>query len=240
MINNYVSKELLKKRAKLKLKKYRDSENLFICEGYHLVLEALCKNIVLEIFLSSKFEKKINFPKIFLISESQLKKISSTNNPQGIIAICKKFEISSKDQKILFLNKISDPGNLGTLIRSALAFNFDSVVVEGVDLYNSKTIRASQGAFFHIKCTNILNAKSYLEDKENIYGALLDKNAKIYNQINYQKKLVLILGNEALGIDKNLYSLIDTKIYIPINFESLNIASAGAIIMSEIAKKTNN
>lgn len=236
-MHKIASKELIKKRAKLQQKKYRDKDNLFICEGFHLVEEALKKNIVLEIFADKEFAKKIDFENLFLVTKEQIKKLSTTTQPQAIVAICKKFEIESSDKKILFLNNISDPGNLGTLIRSALAFNFDKVIIQGVDLYNPKVIRSSQGAIFHINCTNINKPSLFLENKKNVYGAIVDKKAQEFDAINYPDSFVIVLGNEANGIDKKLYPYIETKIYIPINFESLNVACAGSIIMSYIFLK---
>ncbi|MGL4343439.1 MAG: TrmH family RNA methyltransferase [Metamycoplasmataceae bacterium] len=215
---------------KLKQKKYRDLEKMYIIEGFHLVNEALKHSVVLEIFSTEYF---LDFEKTFIVNEKIISDFSSTKTPQNIIAICIKKEKKILAKKILFLNKINDPGNLGTLIRSACAFGIDQVVVQGVDLYNSKVLRSSQGAIFEIDAINIDDSFAFLKNNSlKKYGAILDKNAINYFEAPILKEFILILGNEANGIEEKIIPLLDHKIYIPINFESLNVAVAGSILLN--------
>lgn len=236
---NEILQNDIKKYAKLKLKKYRDEYNLFVAEGLHIVNEAINKKIVKVILLERKYKNKIKFDNCFGVKESIIEKISDSKNPQGIIAICEKIKYDSKKdfKKTLVLNNISDPGNLGTLIRSAKSFNFDRVVFKGVDLYNPKVVRSSKGAMFSIPCFNIESEEQFLKNKKNVFGAMISKDSKKYYKIEYPENLFLVLGNETRGIDKNIQKYITKNIFIPINFESLNVSVAGSILMNHINNK---
>ncbi|MGL5522277.1 MAG: TrmH family RNA methyltransferase [Metamycoplasmataceae bacterium] len=229
----------IKELIKLKQKKYRDLTNTFLIEGFHLVEEALKNNLLIEVYAIEEYQ---DFKNCFLVSEETIKKLSTTTTPQKIIGLCKKplYSIPAKG-KILLLNNINDPGNLGTLIRTAKAFSFDAVIVEGVDLYNSKVIRSSQGALFSFNCINIKSSYDYLASHKSFisYGAVLDKTSKEYDQAEINSNFILVLGNEANGIDKNIFPLLNHKIYIPIDFESLNVAQAGAILINHFSRKIN-
>jgi TrmH family RNA methyltransferase len=149
---NSVNNEYIKFLNKLKEKKNRLQEKKFLIEGFHLVEEAYKANKLLQI-LTTKYQKKFEAIEQIIVSEQIIEKLSFTKNPQGIIGIC---EIDNsfvlKGSKILLLDNINDPGNLGTLIRSSLGFNIDTIVLseDSVDLYNDKTIRATQGALFNV------------------------------------------------------------------------------------------
>lgn len=237
-----LSKNGLIKYKKLLQKKFRNKYKMFIVEGMHLVLEALRTNNVLSI-ITTKSSKAINFnfKSIEYCSYEQLKQLSTTKTPQDVVAICSfltsKILDKKIDNKLLLLNNINDPGNLGALIRTACAFNFNNIIVQGVDIYNSKVLRSSQGAIFYTNIFNITNIKKQIINLKNknyqIIGAVVDKDATHYKKIVLKENFVLILGNEAKGIDVDLMSLLDDKIYIPINFESLNVAITGGILMSE-------
>lgn len=219
----------IKEYAKLLQKKYRDESGLFIVEGYHLVEEATKAKIVKEVFTS---DKKINGT---LVSEEVIAKLSSTETPQPVVAICKKMHRELKGNRVLALDNIQDPGNVGTLIRTARAFNWDSVLVKGVDIYSPKVIRSSQGAFFSM---NVLQTQDLTRsfDEYEVVGALLDKEATTYSSYKPAAKIMLILGNEGNGITTEVVKKLDKKVYIPIDFESLNVAQAGAILLNEYKK----
>lgn len=219
----------LKFLKKLKIKKYRDREKLFLIEGFHLVEEAIKANIVEEIYAS------IDFPNSIMVSNEIIESLSTNKTPQPIIALCKKItpkKISSN--KVLVLEKINDPGNLGTLIRSALAFGFQDLIVEGVEIYNPKVLQASQGAFFSV---NILEVKNSVEEisKYKNYQYLvtsLGKDSEEFEHLAKPEKIMLVLGNESKGISSEMKKIATHLIFIKTNFESLNIASAGAILMN--------
>lgn len=235
-----LSNSSFKKYKKLLQKKYREEMRMFIIEGKHLVQEAIESNN-LKIIITSNKNLEINFQNIFYLPYEQIIKLSATKTTQEIIGICNYKIINKIGDRVVCLNKINDPGNLGTIIRSSLAFNFSDVIVEGVDIYNPKTIRASQGAIFKINVFNDNNLERTLDDlKKNNYqliSSTLDKGAKNYLEFRPKEKFVLIFGNEANGIDNNIKRKSDHLIYIPIKFESLNVACAASIIMS---KFTNN
>ena len=214
----------IKEYTKLHLKKYRDKTGLFIVEGFHLVEEARKANIIVEVFSTDQNQGEH-------VSLEVIKKLSATETPQPIVAICKKLKEKKLGNKTLVLNQIQDPGNVGTLIRTAAAFGWTDVVVQGVDIYSPKVIRSSQGAFFKI---NVVQAKDLsLISEHTKVGALLDKHARQYNELKKINKIALILGNEGNGINEDVIRTLDYKVYIPIKFESLNVAQAGAILLNE-------
>lgn len=243
MIITSLENERIKKYLKLKEKKYRDKYNEFLIEGEHLVLEAYRRGLIKELILELGTNIDIDIANTIYLTTNIIKKISTVESPQKIMAICKKQEESSKlGNRILLIDNIQDPGNLGTIIRSALAFNADTIVLseDCVDLYNPKVIRATQGMIFNI---NIIR-----KDLKIIIKELHKKNIKIYktdvtNGINARdltkserEKYALIIGNEGNGVRKELEQLCDKNIYIPTNdkVESLNVAIATSILLYEL------
>ena len=216
----------IKELAKLQKKKQRNKDNMFLVEGFHLVEEAKKAELLLEVFTS---DESINGT---LVSKDVIKKLSDSVTPQSVVGLVKKPELKPLGDKVLALNNIQDPGNLGTLIRSATAFGFSDVLIQGVDQYNPKVVRSSQGAIFKINIVQTNDITKHFEDYETI-GAVLDKNATIYNEFKPLNKFMIILGNESNGIEQSVMDKLDKKIYIPIEFESLNVASAGAILLNE-------
>ena len=172
----------------------------------------------------------------YIVSEDMLKKISTQKNPQGVVAICsmrKEKEISHNN--VLYLDGVSDPGNLGTLLRTALAFSFKDVILSkgSVSIYNEKTISSSQGAIFRL---NIISGdeQNLIDLKEKGYKILATeiKGSVELKNIKKSDKQVLILGNEAHGVNEKILNLADERIRIDINeIESLNVAICGAIMM---------
>ena len=225
---------------KLKQRKYRHVWTQFIAEGHHLVQEAHQAHLIELIITSDPIYKLDSIP-IKLCTPLQMQMLSSVQTPQTVLAICKFIpaKATKLGSRILVLNQISDPGNLGTLIRSARAFGFNDVVVQGVDVYNSKVLRASQGALFGINVFNCPDLPRYLESLRltgyQLVAALVDSDAHNYQRIVNPSKLALILGNEARGIEPQLHQYFHHKVYIPIRFESLNVSAAGAVLMAHYA-----
>lgn len=227
----------VKQWTKLKKKKYREQQRQYLVEGEHLVTEALKSGIV-ETILSIQPLEISNVECIEVTSEI-IEKISSVDTPQPIIAVCrmKDEEMLLKDQhKYLLLDDLQDPGNIGTLVRTAVAFGYDQVILSqnSVDLYNEKFIRATQGACFHISCIKTDLAVAIDELKKNgvkVYGTSLE-NGKDIQQVDKPDKLAILLGNEGNGVSDLLLAKTDFNIYIPITTaESLNVAIAGGICM---------
>ena len=230
--------------------KNRYESGFFFIEGKRLVESAILFDANIKyIYATESFLKENNSIKdlikkknytIKTILKKQLEKISFTKNPSGIGALCKISEYSlnsSKHNKWLYLDEISDPGNLGTLLRSAAYFNFTNIALSKncVDPYNPKVVRSAMGAHFKIE----LYLKIKLNNFQNnycLFGA--DQNGENYKNIQYPKKLILVLGNEAHGLSKKTVASVDNIISIKkTGFgESLNVGSAGSIIMNHLSE----
>ena len=243
--------QLVKHICKLKEKKYRTQYNEFIVEGVKLVKEAIkenakIKNIVInktgkeskliEKYLGNELEK-INYVQV---EDNIFKLISEVENPQGILAVVqKKFEKNEikNEEMIVALDGLQDPGNLGTLLRSAVAFGFDGVILgDGcVDVYNEKVIRSTQGAIFKIPI-EFHSLKEYVPMLQangvKVYGTSLE-NGQPLGEIEEDSQMAFILGNEGQGVNPELLSTTNRNIFIEMtqNIESLNVSIAGSIIM---------
>ena len=233
----------IKKWTKLKQKKYRYQSNEFIVEGEHLVLEAMNSHVVKEILVKEGSMVHLNLAfnenhPIYILKENLFAQIASTETPQPIMAVCEmKSTLIEKQNRLLLLDRVQDPGNLGTLLRSAVAFGFDGVILgEGcVDVYNEKVIRSTQGAIFKIpiefhdlkEYTSLLQANGV-----KVYGTSL-QNGKPLGEIEETVKMAFILGNEGQGVSSEVLSSTDENIFIEMsqNIESLNVSIAGSIIM---------
>ncbi len=224
--------------AKLKDKKYRDLSSKFLIEGEHLVLEALKNDAIEEIIVTDEKVYADNIPH-YNISLNIMKKLSSLTTPSNVMAVCKKIEEGIISEKIILLDGIQNPGNLGTIIRSAFAFNFKTIILGNntVDIYNEKVIRATEGMIFNI---NILrrNLKEYtyeLKDKEYLIVGTNVSDGVDPREIK-NDKIALIVGNEGNGIDKDLLSICDKLVNIKMNpeCESLNVSIAASILMYEL------
>ncbi len=243
MLITSLDNDRIKKYIKLKDRKYRKKENKFIIEGMHLVLEAYKKGIVEELILEKDTVLPINLPTVYVTNEI-IHKISEMDSPSNIMALCNITESSLVGDRILMLDGIQDPGNLGTIIRSALAFNVDTIVLspDTVDLYNPKVIRATQGMMFHI---NIITREletviDKLKEKEiPIYGTKVDYGEDVRNlKDKDRKKYCLIMGNEGNGVREEILEKCDSYFYIDMNekVESLNVGVATSIILYELNK----
>lgn len=236
-----VNNEYIKQIASLKSKKYREEYGLFFIEGYHLVSEANKANALFEALIVDEKDYVAGINNI-LVTEEIIKKIANTVSPQNIIGICKiKEEEFVLGNKILVLDDIQDPGNLGTLVRTALGFGFKNIILSNnsIDIYNDKFLRSTQGAFFH---TNIIKGdleKWILELKGKEYSIIGTglENSKDVEDIIFLEKTVLILGNEGNGIKDSILDMCDVVANININkeLESLNVIVAGGIMMYKIA-----
>jgi TrmH family RNA methyltransferase len=232
----------IKNIKKLNESKHRNNTNQFLVEGEHLVLEAYKKGYIQELILLENNEYNLDVPTIY-VSEKVLKYISSLDTPQSIMAICNKKEDTNNIGKhIMMLDEIQDPGNLGTIIRSALAFNIDTLILSNnsVDLYNPKVIRASQGMIFHlniITCDLIDKIHELKEDNYQIIGSDVNGGTDIKN-FEKEDKFVIIMGNEGQGISKEILDLCDTFVHINMSdkCESLNVGVAAGIILYELDK----
>ena len=226
---------------KLHKRKERMNTKTFLVEGYHLIEEAWKSDWnIHEIIVEQGSEVPEwcgNFP-VVEVNDVVFSHIAQTKTPQGIAAVIEMKQTTViTGNYVLLIDAIQDPGNLGTIIRTADAAGFDAVCIGGetVDLYNDKVIRATQGSLFHIPIiqTNLPEQVARLKTEGfNIWATAL-KNAKIYHQIEVDEKVAIIVGNEGAGIQTSLLQAADTIVTIPIygQAESLNVSVAAGILM---------
>ena len=239
-----LSKNQLKLLTSLQQKKYRIKYGLFIAEGVKVVKELLNSSIVCEkLYCINDFESELIDFKPEIISEKELKKISSFKTPNKVLGVFRipKQRGIREEGLILFLDAIKDPGNLGTIIRLCDWFGIEQLICseETVDCYNSKVVQATMGSFSRLSIV-YANLKNILSDTNlPIYGALLE-GENVY-ACKLPENGILIMGNESNGISNELIELITHKITIPRfgnlkETESLNVASATAILLSEFKR----
>jgi len=247
-----LSKNKIKFINSLKQKKYRKLHNLFICEGIKICKALLNSDYqIQQLYITEKTVDKnpdCKIPNATIITDQQMQKISSLKTPQGILAIVemKNNILNIKELEkgfTIVLDNIQDPGNLGTIIRTALWFDIKNIVCspQSVDLYNPKVIQASMGAIFGVNIfyTDLIKLFSEVKNKIPIYGTFADGENIYYSKI--LPPALIVFGNEANGINNNLLPLLDKKIAIPsLNnsqlTDSLNVAVSTAIITAEIKR----
>lgn len=244
------SNETIKYFISLNDKKTRMNAKRFIVEGYHLVNEASKTNLLEAVISSDEKElKKINNVKRYLVNDAIINKIATTKNPQNILGIVKMLDhnitnllpiIKGNKTKLIMLDDVNDPGNLGTIIRTAAGLGYDGIIMSPntVDLYNEKVIRSTQGVMFKIPIIKAnLQEVIKLLKKEKVFciGTALT-NAKDVKHITKKDKFAICLGNEAKGISKEVLDNMDENVRIAMknDVESLNVSIAAGIIMYEM------
>ena len=235
MLYTSINNEKIKKIKKLKEKKYRDEEDMFLVEGKHLTTEAYNNGYLLELLVPENSDYKLDV-KTNEISENIIKYLSDLKTSTGIFGICKKKKMKLKEGKILVLDSVQDPGNIGTIIRSSVAFNVDTIVINEkcADIYSDKVIRASQGMIFS---SNIIkeNLKEFIKKVKKTHKIYVTKvdGGKPLKDIEKLKNFVIIMGSEGRRVSKELLNTADEYLYIPMNkkCESLNVAVATSIIL---------
>ena len=223
MLYTSIENKRIKEIKKLNNKKYRKETGLFIIESEHLIKEAYKNGYLKELFLLENTEYKLNIETNY-VTEKVMKYITELDTIPNMVGICNKIKEKELGNKILVLDGIQDPGNLGTIIRSAVAFHTDTIVLGNntVDLYNTKVLRASEGMIFNI---NIIEKK-------------LTEFIPKLKELEKNKKICIIMGNEGNGISNEILNLCDDYIYIKMNnnCESLNVGVATSIILYEMDK----
>lgn len=234
----------VKQWMKYHQKKYRDQDLCFLIEGEHLIEEALEADIVEALMVRKGKDNIFSYNKnVYELSDDVMDKLSMNVSKVDYMALCKRKEMSISDiTRILLLDDVQDPGNLGTLVRTAYSFGFDAIYASKncVDLYNEKTIRSTQGALFHIPYfqMDLKDAIQMLHDKQFKVLATSLRNAKNLSDIRESEKMAIVLGNEGNGVHEEIIGLCDGSIIIEMNaFESLNVAVAGGICMYQFRKK---
>lgn len=231
-----VNNSLIKETAKLKMKKYRDDAKLFLVEGEHLVKEAENAGLLTRVFINERHREKYSHPDAVYVTDEVIRKLSDTVSTIDMVGVCR--VMSEKEElgkKLIVLDSVQDPGNLGTIIRTACSFGYDVVASNDCcDVYNEKVIRSTQGSIFHINYLK-RDLKPFLSELKredySVYGTAL-KGAKGLKTFEKKDKIALVVGNEGNGVRKEILEMTDENIFIEMEaFESLNVAVASAIIM---------
>ena len=232
---------VVKNAKKLHQKKYRKSA--YLIEGWHLFEEAVQAGVTIEkIFaLESYRDQLAAFPQTIWVSEEILLDLADTQTPQGIVAVIQKEEVGLPDfsqGKFLFLEDVQDPGNVGTMIRTADAAGFTGVIVsdKSADIYSLKTLRSMQGSHFHLPIYRMSLASFVEEAKKTampILATTLSKESKDYRELSPLEDFVLVMGNEGQGISSVMAESADQLVHIGMKgrAESLNVAIAAGILM---------
>lgn len=253
--------ELIKHIKKLKDKKYRDESCEYIVEGIKLIGEAIKENVVIkQIIVCEEETKTYGIPNNLMyeiarydcvqVTEKIFSLISQVSTPQGIMAIIEKTsndtQINYDEDIIVALDDIQDPGNLGTILRTVDSLGLSQILVSKgtADAYNAKVVRSTMGAIFRVKiieCENLV--KTLKEVKKHRFEVLvtsLQTNNSIYD-IDYNKK-VIVIGNEANGVSKEVQELANVKVKIPMigRTESLNASVATGIVLYEYVRQKVN
>lgn len=249
---------LIKHIKKLSDKKYRDLNNEYVIEGIKLVGEAIAQNVkIKQIVICEDCEKAENISKELMyeiakyecvyVTNKVFKHISEVQAPQGILAIVEKdnqdLKINYKEDIIVALDDVQDPGNLGTILRTVDSIGLTQILVSKgtADAYNPKVVRSTMGAIFRIKiieCENLIKTLNQVKKHQfKVVASSLQTENSVYD-INYNKK-VIVIGNEANGVEPDIQEMADEKIKIPMlgKTESLNASVATGIILYEYVRQ---
>ena len=250
-----ISKNKLKEFSRYKTSKYCDEENVFVVEGTKIATEALKSNFEIEAICATEewyteyrtlIRKKINPENAYEVTDKDLERITTLKTPNKVWLLLKRKYIVSPDVKsniTLVLDKIQDPGNMGTIIRICDWFGIRNIVCspDTVNCYNSKVVQSSMGGIFrtNIEYTDIIAHLDYCKkNKITIYGATLNGDNLYSSNISKDEK-VLVIGNESKGISDEVLKMLDNRIMIPNiggSCESLNASVATGIICYEFTR----
>ena len=236
---------VVKNAKKLHQKKYRKSA--YLIEGWHLFEETVQAGVTIEkIFaLESYRDQLAAFPQTVWVSEDILLDLADSQTPQGIVAVVQKEEVGQVDfsqGKFLFLEDVQDPGNVGTIIRTADAAGFTGVIVsnKSADIYSLKTLRSMQGSHFHLPIYRMSSQALLKETKEAavpVLATTLSKDSVDYRELPSIENFVLVMGNEGQGISPLMAESADQLVHISMKgqAESLNVAVAAGILIFHLS-----
>lgn len=249
---------LIVRLAKLADRKHRKNEGLFLAEGVKLSEEAVKAGVVEYLLVTEEHENStvaISVAdaggEIITVSREVLEKVSTESAPQGMIAVCRMMtDIHDSAESaqvadgeaVLILDRVRDPGNMGTIMRSAEAFGNVHLLTAGcADLYNPKTVRGSMGALFRVRTTDFTTTADAVEFAKaagyRVLGAALDSTAVKLGEYSLAVKDAVVIGTEGQGISDDVLCMCDGKLYIPMTGgESLNCSVAASVIMWEMFK----
>ena len=236
---------VVKNAKKLHQKKYRKSA--YLIEGWHLFEEAVQAGVMIEkIFALESYRGQLTaFPQTIWVSEDILLDLADSQTPQGIVAVVQKEEVGQaglSQGKFLFLEDVQDPGNVGTIIRTADAAGFTGVIVsdKSADIYSLKTLRSMQGSHFHLPIYRMSSQRLLEEAKEAaipVLATTLSKDSVDYRELPPIENFVLVMGNEGQGISPLMAESADQLVHISMKgqAESLNVAVAAGILIFHLS-----
>lgn len=249
---------VVKAAAELKQKKYRQQQGLFLAEGLRTVEEAVRYGAVQSIFYTAIEDERTRAVleeaaskqvKLICVSEAVLKKIADTETPQGVIAVCEMGKFSVEDllatgQMLLVLDRVGDPGNIGTMLRTADAAGLGGLVLlkGSADIYAPKTVRASMGSLFHVPVVSGVSETEFVSSARKagyeLLVTCLDGADNLY-KADLRGRLAFVMGNEANGVTESLLEAADKRVFIPMQgrAESLNVAMAAGVVMFEALRQ---
>lgn len=256
MIITSKENDIIKNIRKLREKKYRDEENCFIIEGIKMIEEAIRENakikmiVICEELNQNPIPKDILYKvakeKIIYVNEKVFKVLTDVTTPQGILAVVQKNNdnlIDFSKDLFLILDNIQDPGNMGTILRTADSIALTQIIVTKgtADCYNPKVVRSTMGAIFRVKVIEVEDILKTIKElkKHKIQVLATDLNTEYsFYDVNY-KRSAIVIGNEGNGVSKEILEIADKKIKIPMlgKTESLNAAVATGIILYQAIKK---
>lgn len=250
--------ELIKHIRKLKDKKYRDESNEYVVEGVKLVEEAVKENTkIKQIIVCEDTTRTYEIPTHIMLEIARYECISVSNkifniitqvtNPQGIMAIIEKnaqdAQIDYSQDIIVVLDDVQDPGNLGTILRTVDSIGLNQIIVSKgtADAFNSKVVRSTMGAIFRIKIIEVENLAQAIKEMRKHHFKLMVTSLQTKNSIydiDFNKKIIVI-GNEANGVSKEIQDIADEKAKIPMlgRTESLNASVAAGVVMYEYVRQ---
>lgn len=241
--------EYIKKLSKLNSKKYREESGLFLAEGEHLAEMVYASSYEVESILMTE-EYYVKNPdkfsgEIILVPESIMAKIADAKTPQGVLAVVKMPEEVKglTCGRYIYCDNLQDPGNVGTVIRTADAFSFSGVILSrgSADVYSPKVIRSSQGSIFNIDVVTDKDTDFLIEAKKNfkITSTALYGDCVTVKEMKVSDNQIFVIGNEGSGVSKEILDMSDEIVYIPMTgkAESLNAAVAASILMYEVTSR---
>ncbi len=225
---------LIKELLELKKSSIKKQKQMFLVDGEDFIFLAHEKKL-LKMILTLSYQKKYDDVEQIIVTKPILDKLSSNVNSSSMIGVCSFFiQKEIIGNKLIYLDGVQDPGNVGTIIRTALAFNYDGVILSNdtASIYNDKVISSTKGALFKIPLYLDVNINE-LKDKYCLVATSLH-NALNYKEFKNRDKFILILGNEGQGVKKEIIEIASYNVKIPMdNIDSLNVAIAGGILMNE-------
>ncbi len=227
-----VTNAVVKNLTKLQLKKYRMLNQQMIVESKHLVDEAHAYGSVLAVYATAPIAA---YPNAIILSEHVMKKVTNTKNPPTIIALCEIPQRTEVHPRVLCLENIQDPGNVGTILRSALAFGFKTVILDqSADPYSPKVLRSTQGAIFKLSLM-FMSIEQFIKTHPN-YQMIATAKEPVLNPTIPSPPLALMLGNEGSGLSPKSLAMSHQQLWIQTaEVDSLNVAIAGSILMHQLS-----